>query len=87
MAKRPKTIKYDPNGYSTPSPRPPVIYGVQQNREIGNWTGCDRPPAPPKWLLDLMAEEKITGRFNTAPSNLCTGCKMFRSSNGVGCWC
>lgn len=86
MAKRPKAIKYDPNGYSTPSPKPPVIHELITQRQMGNWTDPTAIKTPPKWLLDKIAEESITGKYNTRPSNLCTECFTFRSV-GSSCNC
>jgi hypothetical protein len=41
---------------------------------------------PPGWVLDLMAERKMTGGFKTKPDNLCQGCNTYRSVNGA-CLC
>lgn len=86
MAKRPKAIKYDPNGYSTPSPKPPVIHELQIQRRMGNWTDDSVKRTPPKWLLDKLAEESITGKYRTHRSNLCPDCFTFRSVGGA-CQC
>jgi hypothetical protein len=49
---------------------------------------CDRSRryVPPMWLLDRIADEKLTGRFNVKRSNLCPECFQFRSANGT-CAC
>ena len=36
--------------------------------------------------IDRLAEEKLTGKFNTRKSNLCGGCYTYRSNNGT-CLC
>jgi hypothetical protein len=46
----------------------------------------DRPGIPPQWLLDLIADRKMTGGFSTRPSNLCHGCCQYRSVSGA-CGC
>lgn len=55
------------------------------NRELGGKTGFEGS-APPQWLLDKMAEEKLSGGFNLRKKNLCNGCWQYRSSNGT-CGC
>jgi hypothetical protein len=46
----------------------------------------DAPNMPPQWVLDELAERKLTGGFNVRPSNLCYGCRTYRSVNGT-CGC
>lgn len=36
--------------------------------------------------IDRLAEEELTGKFNTHKSNLCGGCYTYRSNNGT-CLC
>jgi len=48
------------------------------------FTNDFRPP--PSWVLDRLAEETITGKFDASPSNVCQSCWMARSVNGV-CGC
>lgn len=38
---------------------------------------------PPSSVLDKIAEEKITGRFKTAKSNISKCCFVTRASNGA----
>lgn len=44
--------------------------------------GCDSKPSVPGWLIDKLAEQKLTGGFNTRRSNICTKCFVARSANG-----
>jgi hypothetical protein len=46
-----------------------------------NFAGEGAGP-PPQWVLDKIAEETITGRFNTKRDNRCPTCFMCRSANG-----
>lgn len=41
---------------------------------------------PPNWVLDKIADEAITGKYNTKRSNLCQGCNTFKSVSGT-CMC
>ena len=45
-----------------------------------------KAPKPPADLLDRIADEKLTGRFNVRKDNLCPDCKEYRSVNGT-CSC
>jgi hypothetical protein len=47
---------------------------------------CEPKTNVPGWLLDKIAEERLTGRFNVRKSNLCPGCGEYRSVNGT-CSC
>lgn len=48
---------------------------------------CDAVTNRPQgWLLDKMAEEKLTGKYNVRRSNKCSTCNTFRSVNG-SCMC
>lgn len=41
---------------------------------------------PPGYVLDRLAEETITGKFDTSPANICGDCFQVRSVNGeCGC--
>jgi hypothetical protein len=54
-----------------------------------NYVPCGCDPAhttPPGWLLDKIADEKLTGRFNVRRSNICPECHEARSVNGT-CYC
>lgn len=42
--------------------------------------------APPGWLMDKWAEEKLTGGYNVKRSNICDRCWMAKSANGT-CSC
>jgi hypothetical protein len=46
------------------------------------YTGEGRTPCPPMWVLDKLAEEKLTGGFDTGRGNICPRCYMARCSNG-----
>ena len=48
--------------------------------------GCDSKSSVPGWLLDKIAEEKLTGRYNTKRSNICSNCFTAKSVNGT-CGC
>ena len=41
---------------------------------------------PPQFVLDKIADEAFTGKFNTKRKNLCNTCYEFKSSNGT-CSC
>jgi hypothetical protein len=41
---------------------------------------------PPQFVLDRIAEESITGKYDTSASNLCGLCFQARSVNGT-CAC
>lgn len=50
--------------------------------------GCDtnNSQLPPKWLLDKLAEEKMTGMYTKKqllPTNQCQVCFIQKSSNGT----
>jgi hypothetical protein len=47
---------------------------------------CDVKNKPPKWLLDKIADEKLTGNFNVRRSNQCLICFEVKSVNG-SCAC
>jgi hypothetical protein len=36
----------------------------------------------PFFLIDKIADEKLTGRYNTKKSNLCDSCFTYKSKNG-----
>ena len=57
----------------------PSFYAEQAgfNQE---WSG------PPQYVLDRLAEEKITGKYDVSASNICGSCFTARSSNGT-CFC
>ena len=55
----------------------PAFYAEQAGLNEGN-----RPP--PQWVLDRIAEESITGKYDT--SNVCGSCFQARSVNGT-CGC
>jgi hypothetical protein len=55
-----------------------------REKMLYNPCGCDgRAGAPPGWLLDKLAEEKLTGGFNTRRSNQCETCFTAKSVNGT----
>lgn len=41
---------------------------------------------PPQWLLDRLAEESITGKYDVSASNICDVCFTARSTSGT-CFC
>lgn len=45
-----------------------------------------RPAPLPGWMLDRIAEQKLTGGYDTKPSNICDRCHLARSRNG-SCGC
>jgi hypothetical protein len=60
---------------------------IQKNPHIRReWEGGERPSMPPQWVLDKVAEESITGKYNVKRSNLCERCYQYRSANGT-CGC
>lgn len=41
---------------------------------------------PPQWVLDHLADQKLTGGYDVSPDNICSGCFQARSVNGeCGC--
>lgn len=50
-----------------------------------NYVPCECDPessAVPGWLLDKIAEEKLTGGYDVRRSNVCTDCFVAKSKNG-----
>jgi len=41
---------------------------------------------PPQWVLDRIADETITGKYDVSPSNICPSCFTARSASGT-CFC
>lgn len=41
---------------------------------------------PPQWVLDRIAEESITGKYDVSPGNICPDCCTARSAAGT-CFC
>ena len=41
---------------------------------------------PPQWVLDRLADEKFTGKFDVSRSNMCQTCFCAKSVNGT-CFC
>ena len=48
--------------------------------------GYDRPSMPPQHVLDRLAEEGITGKYDVSPGNICPSCHTARSVVG-SCLC
>lgn len=55
--------------------------------------GCDERAKPPAWLLDKIADEKLTGGYKrytgkgrNRKSNMCERCYTVKSVNGT-CGC
>jgi hypothetical protein len=48
---------------------------------------CDTMNRPPMWMLDDLADEALTGGYNTQKSNICDIHFLARSANGTcqGC--
>jgi len=60
-------------------------YTVQQRLDY-KACPCDSANKVPNWLLDKIAEEKLTGNFNVRRNNQCLACFQVRSVNG-SCGC
>lgn len=63
----------------------------QLNKEIGHWPKDGR--VPPGWLLDRIAEEKLSGGYKIRPNRkgvvrnpVCPNCFVAKALNG-GCTC
>lgn len=41
---------------------------------------------PPSWVMDRLAEEAFTGKYNVAQSNICPSCFTARPVTGE-CYC
>lgn len=63
-----------------------VVRTSPHNQDPNFYCGCTPKPKIPGWLMDKMAEEKLSGGFKTSRKNLCTSCNMYKSSNGT-CGC
>lgn len=73
--------------YNTVTVKPPTVHAYHKLAREGNWTAINpHKRKPPQWLLDKLAEEQLTGKFNTAKANKCPVCNTYRSAQG-GCWC
>lgn len=65
---------------------------VYQNNVLlaNDWANASdnraRKPFVSQATIDRLAEEELTGKFNTHKSNLCGGCYTYRSNNGT-CLC
>lgn len=57
----------------------------ERDRAIGEYRDPD-VHKPPQWLLDKIADEKLSGGFVTKRRNLCPTCHQYRSRNGM-CGC
>ena len=55
-------------------------------RELQGKTGAFDGTMPPQAVLDRIADETISGKFNTKRKNLCGGCFQYKSFNGT-CGC
>jgi NADH:ubiquinone oxidoreductase subunit len=56
-----------------------------RRRVIPNFPN-EKGTVPPQWVLDRIAEERITGKYNVRKSNLYDECHEYRSVNGT-CGC
>ena len=72
---------------------------ADQRWDRTDWVTGEMRPSPPGWLLDVLAEEKLTGGYKRTVtngtkiggspkrvSNRCDGCFQLRSVNGT-CAC
>lgn len=54
-------------------------------RQLGGPTAFDGN-VPPQFVLDRIADESLTGKFNVKRANLCGECFQYKSCNGeCGC--
>ncbi len=66
------------SNYSALLAKSPAFYAEQ--------AGYERHTMPPSWVMDRLAEESITGKYDVSPSNICGSCFTARSGNGT-CFC
>ena len=48
--------------------------------------GFDKPTMPPSWVMDRIAEESLTGKYDVSPGNICPDCYTARAVSG-SCFC
>lgn len=48
--------------------------------------GFDRHQMPPSWVMDRIAEESLTGKYDCSASNICPTCFTARAVSG-DCFC
>jgi hypothetical protein len=46
----------------------------------------ERARVPSEWVLDAIAERKLTGGWNVIPENICPVCHCARPVQGVCCY-
>jgi hypothetical protein len=54
-------------------------------RQVGGPTGFEGS-IPPQYVLDRLAEEAFTGKYDVSASNICPSCFTAKSANGT-CFC
>jgi redox-regulated HSP33 family molecular chaperone len=71
-----------------PSIRKQLTSGARNDRvqHLTDVTDEKTSTMPPQWLLDKIADEKLTGGYNVRKSNICPGCFEAKSVNG-SCSC
>jgi len=80
------TAKYNARYYRAPKSNIATEWRRQTGPDGGADFGVEKGNVPPQWVLDRMAEEKITGGYRTRKDNLCDRCHTYRSVNGA-CEC
>ena len=48
--------------------------------------GFDKHHGPPSWVLDRLAEESFTGKYDVSAGNICGTCHTARAVSG-DCYC
>lgn len=60
---------------------------AEEKADRGKYDMFDKKrPGLPGWLMDKIAEEKLTGGYDTRKKNLCPNCFTYKSVNG-SCGC
>ncbi len=77
------TAKYNARYYRAPHSEIATEWRRQKGPDGGRNFGHEVGNVPPAWVLDKIADEKITGKYNVKRSNRCDRCNMFRSVNGA----
>jgi hypothetical protein len=62
---------------------PYQIHAEQAQAKIGNWP---RKGGIPFWLLDKIAEEKLSGGYSSDRNPVCPECHVRKANNG-SCSC
>jgi hypothetical protein len=64
--------------------KPYQIHAEHALAAEGNFPGQDR--RPPGWLLERLAEEKLTGGYSNRKNPVCPECHL-RKANNRSCGC